>query len=152
METKHDAEFGAMTEDEVGWVLERRAVFGGAQVPIEIELDDEGKLDEFQRQAVRQALALRPNVLQEAAPAVVQNYEVYREMIGDELPPLGSPVDVWQQVHIEKISVPRHYDAQHSYFFLRAECDWDEEHGLEVRFRDGAPIDASQQGDLTIDD
>ena len=148
METKHDPEFGAMTWDGSHWRLERTIVFGGQTVPIEIELDDDGNFEPLQRQAVRLALALGPEAAEEAAPAVVQNYEVYREALDEEqTPQLERLADVWQQVRIKYISVPMHYDAQNAYFEIRAECDWDPEHNLEVRFRNGVAIEASQSGE-----
>lgn len=148
METRHDDEFGPLTaqgSDE--WRLERTVLLGGAPIPIEVRRDGNTLLDPLQRQAIRSALALDANALEEAALAVVQNYEVYREMIGDdEMPPLEKPMDVWQQVRLSHISVASHREVQHAYFLLHAECDWDPEHGLEVRFRDGVAIECDQEG------
>lgn len=149
METQQDEEFGPMTSDGSNWTLERRVLLGAQQVPVEVEAHDDGSFDSMQRAAVRLALALGPDALEEAAPAVVQNYEVYREAIGDEeeTPQLERLADVWKMVQISRIRVPVHGEARHAYFLLEAECDWDEEHGLEVRYRDGLPIVANQAGE-----
>ncbi len=48
--------------------------------------------------------------------------------------------------------VPLHYDVTTPTFFLMAECDWDPEHGLVVRFRDGHADEADQQGELGLED
>ena len=148
METRRDEEFGLITSQGGSWVLEHRVLLGGQLVAIEVELDEKN-MEPQQRQAIRHVLALGTNALENAAPAVVQNYEVYREAIDDDeqMPPLDRPMDVWRQVQIDHISVPRHYQARHAYFLIYAECDWNSEHGLEIRFRDGAAIEADQVGD-----
>lgn len=128
------------------------ATFMDVELPVEIEPDAEG-VSPPQLEALRQIFSLPPDVLEAAAPAVVQNYEVYREAIGDEeLPPLDNPKDVWQQVTPTGFIVPAHYDVTTPTFFLLAECDWDPEHGLVVRFRNGHADAASQQGELDLED
>jgi hypothetical protein len=125
--------------------------FNGFEVPVKIEPEDTSTLtlSPVQRSAVRLALELPPEVLTLAAPAVVQNYEVYREMLGDEeLPPLQVPEDVWKAVQPSYILVPRHFDVTIPTFMLKAECDWDPEHGLVIRFRNGHADASSQQGEL----
>ena len=130
------------------WVLEQTLLLGSQLVAIEVERDEENALEPQQRQALRSLFALGSDALEQAAPAVVQNYEVFREASDDDeqTPPLDKPVDVWQQVQLDHIFVPRHYEARHAYFLLYATCDWDPEHGLEVRFRDGYAIEADQIG------
>ena len=138
------------TEDDP--TLRYSVPFNGADVPVEIELED-GTLSPPQRQALQLLLSLPPDVLETAAPAVVQNYEVYREDLGDEeLPPLASPVDVWKLVSPTYFSIPLHYDVTTPTFFLLAECDWDVEHGLTVRFRNGHADASHQQGELGLED
>ena len=74
-------------------------------------------------------------------------------MIGDdELPPLQSPVDVWQEVTPSYIEVPAHGSVTTATFLLFAECGWDPEHGLVVRFRNGRADAANQQGELGLED
>lgn len=153
MDTFHDPEFGTIQIDGSLWILEQQVRFNGADIPLRIE-PEEGQartLSDVQRKAVRLALALPPDVLAAAAPAVVQNYEVYREMIGDdELPPLQSPTDVWETVEPSYIEVPAHGTTMTPTFLLFAECDWDPEHGLVVRFRNGHADAANQQGELGL--
>ena len=129
-----------------------RITFNGVDVPIEIE-DEGGRVSPQQLEALQQALSLSPDVLEKSAPAVVQNYEVYREMIGDEeMPPLAHPVDVWKAVHPTEITIPFFEEETPTGFLLMAECDWDVEHGLVVRFRDGVADASSQQGELGLQD
>ena len=129
-----------------------RINFNGAEVPIVIE-DEGGYVSPQQLEALKQALTLAPDVLEKSAPAVVQNYEVYREMIGDEeMPPLAHPVDVWKLVTPTSIEIPLQDANTPTEFLLMAECDWDAEHGLAVRFRDGMADASSQQGELELQD
>ena len=144
MATRNDDELGAMSGEGCSWTLQRTVSLSGVEVPIEIESDESGDFEPQQKEAVRYALALGSDALEEAAGAVAENFE---EIDDEQTPPLERPADVWQQVRIERIRVPRHYEARHAYFLIDAECTWDMEHGLEVRFRDGVAIEAGQQGD-----
>lgn len=154
MITFDDPDFGSMHFDGYEWILERCALLKGVEVPVHIEPEDADtrSLSRVQREAVQIALALPPDVLVLAAPAVVQNYEVYREMVGDqELPPLQAPADVWQLVEPSYIRVPPHGNITTPTFLLLAECDWDPEHGLVVRFRNGHADASNQQGELGLE-
>jgi hypothetical protein len=126
--------------------------FNGVEVPVEIEPEADG-VSPQQLEALRLLFSLTPEALEAAAPAVVQNYEVYREAIGDEeLPPLESPTSVWSLVTPTSFQIPAHESVLTPTFFLNAECEWDPEHGLVVRFRNGHADAADQQGELGIED
>ena len=148
MATNEETQFDGSAEQQ-----EHKVVFNGVEIPIEIELEENGRMSPVQTEALRIALSPAPDVLQTSAPAVLQNYEVYREMLGDdELPPLNNPVDVWQGVAPSYISIPPHGEVATPTFLLLAECDWDPEHGLLVRFRNGVADASSQQGELDLED
>jgi hypothetical protein len=149
----YDAEFGQMTLEDNYWTLAQCAVLGDRRVPICVDFEQGqiGELSLLQREAIRQALALPPDVLRITAPLVLQNYDVYRDMIGDEsMPLLANPIQVWEQVTFSYIYVPPHveFDLDIATFELLAECDWDLEHGLEVRFRNGVADNAEQIGEI----
>jgi hypothetical protein len=110
------------------------------------------QISPIQPAAVRPIFALTRECLTDAAPAVVQNYSVDRDSPGDELPNLRVPADVWQQVQPTYFLVPLHEDVTVPTFLLLAECDWDPEHGLAVRFRNGRADKSNQQGKLGIRD
>ena len=144
----YDAEFGQMTLEDNYWTLAQCAILGDRRVRICVDFEQGqiGKLSSLQREGIRQALALSPDVLHVTAPLVLQNYDVYRDMIGDrEMPLLANPIQVWDQVTFSYIYVE--YDLDIATFKLIAECDWDPEHGLEVRFRNGVADDADQIGE-----
>lgn len=145
--------------DGTEWKREISVLFNGIEIPIEIEpenyeTDGEAALmSPVQIEALRIVLSLPRDVLETSAPAVVQNYEVYREMLSDEeLPPLAKPVEVWEKVAPSRLSIPPHGDLTIPTFLLLAECDWDPEHGLAVRFRNGVADASNQQGEISVDD
>ena len=147
-----DAEYGQFISEHNHWTLTQCAVLGDRRVPICVDFEQGqiGELSSLQREAIRQALALPLDVLHITAPLVLQNYDVYRDMIGDEeMPPLANPIQVWNEVTFSYIYVPQHveYDLHIATFELIAECSWDREHGLEVRFRNGVADDADQIGE-----
>ncbi|WP_138506823.1 DUF6985 domain-containing protein [Nostoc sp. PA-18-2419] len=147
-----DAEFGQIRNESNHWTLEQYAVLGDHCVPICVDFEQGqiGELSLLQREAIRQALALPSDVLSITVPLVLQNYNVYREMIGDEeMPQLANPIQVWDKVTFSYIYVPPHveYDLHIPTFKLIAECDWEPEHGLEVSFRNGVADDADQIGE-----
>lgn len=150
--SRYDPEFGQIKYEGYQWVLEQRAILGDRAVPISIEFNVETcEISSLEREAIRLALTLPADVLRIVAPVVLQNYEIYRDLIGDEeLPPLADPLEVWNEVTFSYLEVPRHeeYGLHVPSFMLNAECSWDPEHGLEVRFRNGIADAASQQGDL----
>ncbi|MBE9210826.1 hypothetical protein IQ244_30855 [Nostoc sp. LEGE 06077] len=147
-----DAEFGQIVVEDNHWTLGQSAVVGDRRVPICVDFEQGqiGELSSLQRQAIRQALTLPADVLGMTAPVVGQNYDVYREMIGDEeMPPLANPTQVWNEVTFSYIYVPPHIEdgLDIPTFKLIAECGWEPEHGLEVRFRNGVADEADQIGE-----
>ena len=141
------------------WTVERDVNFNGHNIPIRIEPDvsSTSAFSEVQRQAALIALNLPADTLLRSAPAVIQNYECYREYFDEtELPKLTSPIEIWNLVEPNYIvvpvhSFPPHYDVKIPTFILYAECIWDIEHGLEVRFRNGYADESDQQGHLRVE-
>ena len=139
--------------------LERQIEFNGYKIPLKIypENKDTPAISAVQRQAVKIALNLPSDTLIKSAPAVIQNYECYDESLdGEALPELKDPVDIWNLVEPDCISVPAHsflpyYEVTIPTFFLYAECFWDAEHGLEVRFRNGYADESDQRGHLRVE-
>lgn len=98
-----------------------------------------------------QGLALHPlQPWKRGRLARMQDARAPKKMIvHEELPPLASPADVWQAVRPTLIGVPAHGERTVPTFPLLSECDWNPEHGLVVRFRNGRAA-TSQQGELGI--
>ena len=160
MKKLNDPDFGAMyfEDRKQVWTLERQVNFNGYKIPLEIYPENEQTLaiSPVQRQAVKIALNLPSDTLVKSAPAVIQNYECYDESLdGEALPELKNPIDIWNLIEPDYISVPAHsfppyYEVKIPTFFLKAECFWDAEHGLEVRFRNGYADESDQQGHLRV--
>lgn len=163
MQKLNDPDFGTICfsgcKSDNFELLERRANFNGHDLAIEIEPEDPEvfAISEVQRQAVKIALNLPSDTLLLSAPAVIQNYECYDEGVdGTELPELANPIDIWNLITPDYISVPAHsfppyYDVKIPTFILYAECIWDIEHGLEIRFRNGYADASDQQGQLGVE-
>ncbi len=151
--TNPTAEFGP-THPKSFSPNERRIVFAGRELPLSVDVTDESELSPLEREAMQLAEPFTLAQLAASAPAVVQNYEVYRESLGDDLPSLAQMADVWRQVRPAYVEVPNHtdYDLREPTFMLHAECDWDPEHGLMVLFRNGQACAANQAGELGYDD
>lgn len=157
MQKLNDPDFGIMYFDDSAykkvWTLERRVNFNGHIIPIEIYPEDDQTLAvlEVQRRAVNIALNLPSDTLFVSASAVIQNYDCYDEGVdGTELSELENPIDIWNLIDPSYISVPEHHDVTIPTFILLAECIWDIEHGLEVRFRNGYADESDQQGHLRV--
>ena len=154
MKKIEDPDLGIMNFDGRVWILESRVRFNDRDIPLKIRPEDSDTLaiSAVQRQAAKISFNLPSDSLVKSAPAVVQNYECYDEALsGEELPELENPVDVWRLVEPDYISIPPHYEVTIPTFILYAECFWDEEHGLEVRFRNGYADESNQQGHLGVE-
>ena len=163
MQQLHDSDLGTMHFDDRKyhnvWTLERRANFNGCEIPIEIEPEDRETraISQVQRQAAKIALNLPSDTLLLSAPAVIQNYDCYIDVLEEtDLIELSDPINIWNGVESSYISVPAHsdppyYDVKIPTFILYAECTWDREHGLEVRFRNGYADESNQQGHLGVE-
>ena len=86
----YDAEFGQMTLEDNYWTLAQCAVLGDRRVRICVDFEQGqiGELSLLQREAIRQALALPPDVLRITAPLVLQNYLVWQNLLEKS----GNPV------------------------------------------------------------
>ena len=157
MQKLNDRDLGTMYFDDSDyhkvWTLERRINFNGHSIPVEIEPEDFETLaiSQVQRQAVQIALNLPSDTFLLSAPVVIQNYKCDEENLDEtELLELTDPIDIWNSVEPSYILVPAHEDVIIPTFILYAECIWDEEHGLEVRFRNGYADESDQQGHLEV--
>jgi len=58
------------------------------------------------------------------------------EVDGDD-PPVALPnrSDVWKHVQLRRVFIPHHGTTRDRYVFVEGGCDWEEEHGLELLFK-----------------
>ena len=101
----------------------------------------------IQRQAAKIALNLSADTLLLSAPAVIQNCKCYEvDLEETELIELSDPINICSGIEPSYILIPAHEDITIPTFLLKAECTWDIEHGLEIRFRHGYADKSDQRG------
>ncbi|MFI1994801.1 DUF6985 domain-containing protein [Actinoplanes sp. NPDC020271] len=93
--------------------------------------------------AVRNFLALGRAVLKAAAPHIFAYYQDVTAGADDDwLVAIDSPADVLDHVRfVELVTVERdRLDDGHVYVSVEADCDWNDEDGLQLVFRDGLAV------------
>ena len=94
-------------------------------------------------------LALTAEHRQQATPQVYDNYlEVKRvcRMYDWDIPEIDIK-DIWSHVYPQEIILNRGYDDQRIDLRITAGCDWEQEHGLQLVYRDGRELyDVSEIG------
>jgi hypothetical protein len=128
------------------WVSKPVAVpcLGGQLLDVTLEnpLLDE-RLDPEFVDAVDAFLQLTDADLQATAPRVYRDYE---RSIGTFVNPedeirIATPRDVWGHVRFNGVRVIRsHWGDKAVYVQLGANCDWEDEHGLQLIFRRGREL------------
>lgn len=119
-------------------------------------IDDDEAPEEFE-QAIKNFLALSEADRQEATPYVFQNYRRFVVAVGeDEFDfTISSASGVWDHVQMTAIHVSRRsYAEKDVYIQIIGECDWEQEHGLQVILRRGNVLArvSDQDGHLTTAD
>ena len=90
-------------------------------------------------------VTIGPATLWDAEEAVYQYYRDCAEYLDLEAggnPRIDSPHDVWEHVQFggKALVVRRAYGDRGVYVSLECECDWEEEHGLQIVFRNGLQV------------
>jgi hypothetical protein len=117
------------------------------------DVDTDERPEEFAL-AVARFLSLTTHDRDHAAPHV---FAVYRENLDsfvDEAaaPQIASPAEVWDYVDAREIRVSRRGCGDKKvYVGIMADCDWEEEHGLQLVYRGGFELCrvSDQDGHLT---
>jgi len=135
------------------------AVLGGKLCTICLEgYTWDKKKDEFDA-AIANFLSLDAAALREAEGYVFQYYKDYEagwKSYDDDFKPIKSPGDVWAHVRFGKEPTVsrRRYGDKGIYISLECGCDWEEEHGLQIVFKNGLKVNkvGSYDGHLTNSD
>lgn len=95
--------------------------------------------------AARNFLSIEPSVLREAEEPVYQycrDCARYWDPDWGDYPEIVSPHDVWKHVRFggEAMVVRRAYCDRAVYVSLECACDWEEEHGLQIVFKNGLKV------------
>lgn len=88
-----------------------------------------------------------------ATPYVFQNYLDFMEIAGeDDDVVIASADGVWSHVHPTRVHVSRRTKGDRRvYVQVSADCEWEDEHGLQLVFRDGSTLSrvSPRDGHLT---
>ena len=135
-------------DEELGW-------YYSASIPVEVlngqpcRFVVEGYDEDLQKEdfhiAIKNFLSLGRTALNEAAPYVFQYYEdcnSHWDPEDDEFVTIATPNEVWRHVQFgQEPSVSRRHRKDKSiYISLECNCDWEQEHGLQIVFRNGLKV------------
>jgi len=127
----------------------------GATIPFVLENLAEDPAPHEIAAAVRRFLDLTATDRDQASPHIFRNYVEFAEAVEDVDVVIDRPEDVWAHVHPTAIHVSRrHRRDRKVYVQITANCDWEQEHGLQIVYRDGNQLSrvSSQDGHLTHTD
>jgi hypothetical protein len=90
-------------------------------------------------------LKLGPADRRVAGTKVIANCHAYIDAVGaetwnDAMARCDDPDHIWDFVHPQHVYIEWHDDTRRMYVTLACNCDWEEEHGLQLVYRDGAML------------
>ena len=120
-------------------------VLGGKKCRFTVEEYDEDPDKEAFHVAIANFLSLKQAALKEAEGYVFEYYKDLEDAwksYGDDFKPIKSAKDVWTHVRFgsePSVSRRRHGDKG-IYISLECGCDWEEEHGMQIVFKNGLKL------------
>ena len=97
--------------------------------------------------AIRNFLDLEPSVLRSAEPYLFAYYDDIRTgttapEVEEDFPQINTPAEVWSFLgFIDEVDVERRREGDRGiYISAGGWCDWEDEHGLQVVFKNGLRI------------
>ena len=133
---------GKVIKDEtLGWYVSEPIlvpVLGGNACRIQVDgFDEDANKNDF-CVAIANFLSIGPEVLQAATPFIFQYYEDCNPHNEEDLG-LSTPDQVWKHIRLgNEPSFSRNWQVDNKiYVSLDCNCDWEEEHGLQIVFRNG---------------
>jgi len=133
------------------------SVLGGKRCRIVVEgYNEDPRKDDF-HVAIASFLSIDSSVLEAAEGHVFQYYQDCKgAWEDDEAVEIESPGDVWDHVQLgsEPVVSRRPYGDEGIYISLECNCDWEEEHGLQIVFKNGQRVNkiGPYDGHLTNSD
>lgn len=147
---------GIVTMDsELGWYYSEPIavpVLNGKVCRIAVEGYDEDPKQEDFHAAIASFLSIAPTVLQNSEPHIYRYYEDAKkdaDFYGDDFVKIESPQDVWKHIDLgdEPTVSRRGYGDKGIYISLECNCDWEDEHGLQIVFKNGLIVNKIGQYD-----
>ncbi len=142
-------------DDELGWYYSEPipvALLGGQMCRIIVEgYDDDPNPNDF-HVAIRNFLTSDFSILKEAEQHIFRYYKDCNKdwnWSEDQIVCIASPGDVWKYIELgtEPLVTRRADGDQRIYISLECECDWEEEHGLQIVFKNGSKVNKVGQYD-----
>ncbi|MEZ6142640.1 MAG: hypothetical protein R3B84_18930 [Zavarzinella sp.] len=143
---------GSFTKDtHSGWLVSdpvQVPVIGGRMCQFLVKgYEGDSRREEFHA-AIVNFLSASPSVLKEVEPHLFQYYRDCCEGLEPEdfedlgITELQSPADVWQYVRLgnDPLVTRRAYGDHGIYVSVECGCDWEQEHGLQIIFKDGLRV------------
>lgn len=134
-------------------------VLGGQLCRIVVEGYDEDPAKEEFHIAIKNFLSIDQSALKDVESYVFQYYQdchANLEPDNDEVPVIESPEDIWRHVQFgSEPMVTRRDDGDEGiYVSLECNCAWEEEHGLQIVFKNGLRVNkvGPYDGHLTNSD
>lgn len=90
--------------------------------------------------AVENFLRLSPDSREELTELIYANYQEILDVSTLQPLPMRSKSDVWKYVYPDRVFVKQHPDDKNIYVVVTGDCEWEQEHGLQMVFRDGEKI------------
>lgn len=119
------------------------------------DLLDDPEPDQFE-EAIQKFLSLTLKDREETNQYIFAYYQDFVESVGEDVFDftIDDKSSVWQFVHPRQIYVSRRHKDNSVYIQIAAECDWEEEHGLQIVYKEGRILKrvSSQDGHLTNSD
>jgi len=114
-------------------------VLSGERCEISVEGYDDDENQEDFHVAIANFLSIEPSVLDAAEPYIFQYYQDCSSYVPELT--IHLPSDVWRHIDFGDLTVSRDlFGDRGIYASLACGCDWEEEHGLQIVFRNGAEV------------
>ncbi len=117
-------------------------VLGGDKFEFILEEYEEDESKEEFHEAIHNFLSIDESALEQAQDSIFQYYkDVFDQLVPDDewYVEISEPKDIWK--HIQFGSSPmvsrRPYGDELVYISLECSCDWEQEHGLQIVFKQG---------------
>ena len=132
---------------EYSWNLTVSVVFGHIEQPLNIRVDGEANMDDFENEQMKVLDYLQKNlsgVLLEVESQIFNyyksNYDEIKLSVNESKRSSLAPVlrlqqDIYNLVTLKDIIVPYCFDPEEIEFGVALDCSWDPSHGLGVLFK-----------------
>jgi hypothetical protein len=125
--------------------LRHITVLGDEMCFISIEDYDEDPCQQDFHVAIQNFLSIDQSVIRAAEPYIYQYYQDCNNCLDpkdDEFIAIEAPEDIWEHIELggEAVVSRRFGGDKGIYVSLSCYCDWEEEHGLQIVFKNGLTV------------